>query len=559
MKNILTCFLEGVLGCFISGVIVVPTLLSMMANKRATAVLPLSGWFLMTVKEWLIEVGAFFFPAESMDSYSVVVSNDWGSWSAYIPLFGLTFVLIYILREKTWLSSLIKCCFLIVVIPILNSVFIAFSPDRYGRWLFMFSLMLSLATAVVCENVDKYRASLKYGVTFSVGAILAFTVVLCFLKWTHYDGIEIFRKHRFMLNIIMASMGLVVLAAIIKNKWIEYTKAYKGCTIFFCVCLLGISVFDYQNGALDNTGINFRDESNQYSKNVAAYLTEIPSLLKRDVLPYRYYFDEGIGYTYYNQSMTNELPSTNSFISTCHASVFDFYRALGVNRGNMSPAGPIGMQELLGARYIVTMRKLSNLKLIKHIKNANNQDFYVYVNQAALPMGTLYDSYITKSEFNKVSKEIRALVMLHTLVIEDQDVKKVEGQLKHAPEYVELTKEELLKRTIQNKNYNSNFEMGKDTLNISLEADKKEFAFYSIPYDRFWKVKVNGYNTETYNCNGLIAIPVEKGKNVIEFRYVYTPLKVGVYLSAAGCVLFALYYCLQKNTKRKESSEENEK
>ena len=556
IKNILTCFWEGILGCLISGVIVVPTFLSMMGNKRATAVLPISDWFLMTVKEWLIEVGAFFFPAESMDSYSAIVSNDWGSWGIYLPLFGLAFVLTYIFHEKNWLSSLIKCCFVMAVIPILNSVFIAFSPDRYGRWLFMFSLLLSLATAVVCEKADKYRDSLKYGLIISMGVILTFTIALCCLKRIHYDGIEIFRIHRFVLNIMSAVLGVVVLAAIIKNKRSECTKIYKGATIFFSVCLLGVSVFDYQNGALDNTGINFRIESNQYSKNVSTYLTEIPSLLKRNVLPYRYYFDEGIGYTYYNLSMTNELPSTNSFISTCHSSVFDFYRALG---GNMSPAGPVGMQELLGARYIVTMKKLSNLKLIKHIKNANNQDFYIYANQAALPMGTLYDSYITKSEFNKVSAELRALVMLHTLVIEDQDVEKVEKQLKHAPEYIELAGEELLKRTIQNKNPNSNFETKKNTLNIRLEADKKEFAFYSIPYDRFWKVKVNGYDAEMYNCNGLIAIPVEKGENIIEFRYEYTPFKVGISLSAVGCVLFALYDRLQKNVKQKESSENNEK
>ena len=559
IKNILTCFWEGILGCLISGVIVVPTFLSMMGNKRATAVLPISDWFLMTVKEWLIEVGAFFFPAESMDSYSAIVSNDWGSWGIYLPLFGLAFVLTYIFHEKNWLSSLIKCCFVMAVIPILNSVFIAFSPDRYGRWLFMFSLLLSLATAVVCEKADKYRDSLKYGLIISMGVILTFTIALCCLKRIHYDGIEIFRIHRFVLNIMSAVLGVVVLAAIIKNKRSECTKIYKGATIFFSVCLLGVSVFDYQNGALDNTGINFRIESNQYSKNVSTYLTEIPSLLKRNVLPYRYYFDEGIGYTYYNLSMTNELPSTNSFISTCHSSVFDFYRALGINRGNMSPAGPVGMQELLGARYIVTMKKLSNLKLIKHIKNANNQDFYIYANQAALPMGTLYDSYITKSEFNKVSAELRALVMLHTLVIEDQDVEKVEKQLKHAPEYIELAGEELLKRTIQNKNPNSNFETKKNTLNIRLEADKKEFAFYSIPYDRFWKVKVNGYDAEMYNCNGLIAIPVEKGENIIEFRYEYTPFKVGISLSAVGCVLFALYDRLQKNVKQKESSENNEK
>ena len=62
-----------------------------------------------------------------------------------------------------------------------------------------------------------------------------------------------------------------------------------------------------------------------------------------------------------------------------------------------------------------------------------------------------------------------------------------------------------------------------------------------------------------YNCNGLIAIPVEKGENIIEFRYEYTPFKVGISLSAVGCVLFALYDSLQKNVKQKESSENNEK
>lgn len=65
--------------------------------------------------------------------------------------------------------------------------------------------------------------------------------------------------------------------------------------------------------------------------------------------------------------------------------------------------------------------------------------------------------------------------------------------------------------------------------------------FIAYRIDRFWKVKVNGYDAEMYNCNGLIAIPVEKGENIIEFRYEYTPFKVGISLSAVGCVLFALY------------------
>ena len=62
----------------------------------------------------------------------------------------------------------------------------------------MFSLLLSLATAVVCEKADKYRDSLKYGLIISMGVILTFTIALCCLKRIHYDGIEIFRIHRFV-------------------------------------------------------------------------------------------------------------------------------------------------------------------------------------------------------------------------------------------------------------------------------------------------------------------------------------------------------------------------
>ena len=72
-------------------------------------------------------------------------------------------------------------------------------------------------------------------------------------------------------------------------------------------------------------------------------MTEIPGELDRDVLPYRYYFDEGIGHTYYNLAMTASLPSINSFISTIHPSVMEFYDAIGIGRGTWTNAGTDGL------------------------------------------------------------------------------------------------------------------------------------------------------------------------------------------------------------------------
>lgn len=58
---------------------------------------------------------------------------------------------------------------------------------------------------------------------------------------------------------------------------------------------------------------------------------------------------------------------------------------------------------------------------------------------------------------------------------------------------------------------------------VTAECDA--YAFYSVPYDQFWHVTVNGKKTKTYDVNGLTAVPVVKGENSIEFRYIYAPLK----------------------------------
>ena len=56
---------------------------------------------------------------------------------------------------------------------------------------------------------------------------------------------------------------------------------------------------------------------------------------------------------------------------------------------------------------------------------------------------------------------------------------------------------------------------------------------------------VNGKKTKTYDVNGLTAVPVVKGENSIEFRYICT-VKMGIYNDNDRWNI--VYYIYAKNT-----------
>lgn len=168
------------------------------------------------------------------------------------------------------------------------------------------------------------------------------------MPWGAYKEHIVFRELRFAFNIACSVFGILLCMWLCCIKSQNKLGIFRNAVICMSAGLFAVTILDYQRGNLDNTNVNFYEFSNTYSKNAGIYLTEIPLKLKQDVLPYRYYFDEGIGYTYYNFSMVNGLPSINSFTSTCHPSIMKFYQSIGSDRYNMTRVGPTGTAELLG-------------------------------------------------------------------------------------------------------------------------------------------------------------------------------------------------------------------
>lgn len=542
IKWIALCFWEGALGCLMASVVAVPAILSMLNSERAASTLAPESWLSMTTEDWLIRIQAFFLPAESMDSYSAISWCNWGSWNVYLPLFGMVFVIAYCIEEKTWLSSIVKTGLLISAVPILNSVFIAFSPDKYARWLFMLSLVMALATAKVVEDAGRYKTAVYKSGCLSLAVLLFYVYIVAFAKWDGENTLPVWRERKYGLIVCIAILSVLVCVAAEKFKTGKYDRTFLRLTSIVGCGLFAITIVDYQSGAPDNTNIDFHQFSTEYSESAVTYLTDVPLRLEKNVLPYRYYFDEGIGYSYYNFGMVNSLPSINSFISTCHPGVVEFYHALGINRPNMTYVGPVGTGELLGAKHIVTQSYIEAMTPVDSLENGNGQIFYIYENDLAIPLGTTYDSYITKSEFDTVEDTAKAVLMLHTLVVEDEDEERVKGILRHSEDYRTITPDSIDEVLLErNRNAQTNFQTQKNGFVSLINAETKQFAFYSVPYDQYWTATVNGKKTDILKINGLMAIEVDKGTNEIEFRYHYWPLRLAAIASLAGMLLCLLY------------------
>ena len=118
-----------------------------------------------------------------------------------------------------------------------------------------------------------------------------------------------------------------------------------------------------------------------------------------------------------------------------------------------------------------------------------------------------------------------------------------------APIFVQVN-EELFKESISKLQDEGNLKITdySDTrIEGTLTAKDDEFVFTTIPYDRYWRVYVDGERVETYaTMDTLLAFDVSAGEHEIKMVYVSVPFYAGLGVSAFGVALFALFIILER-------------
>jgi len=117
-----------------------------------------------------------------------------------------------------------------------------------------------------------------------------------------------------------------------------------------------------------------------------------------------------------------------------------------------------------------------------------------------------------------------------------------------SPMFTQVSKDKLEKSINALKDGNLNITDYSDTrIEGTIKADKDEFVFTTIPYDKYWNVYVDGERVETYaTMDTLLSFDITEGEHEIKMVYVSLPFYGGLAITLAGIGLFVLLIILER-------------
>lgn len=507
---------DGVLGVGLGAAILLPSAYFTMQNPRVKVDYYGHNSLVFVEKYYLYILKGLVFPGENQSSQSSVMQQNYTSCAAYIPLTGLIFVIAYVKEHKNWLTRMLKWCVVMACIPVLNAVFSLFA-SIYFRWYYMPTLLFALCGALVIEKREEYSESISQA-CFIWGCItVGFIVFVRFVPWDEGEYL-LFREALFWTLSCIAITGIVCTWSSMQNKSLCLFGIYL-CV--FAVLTTAMTLHLYQQDDDSATKVKARLETT----------AKLP-----DPWPYRYHsrFNE--------DTLAHNHMSMANFSSTVSGAIFRFYNSLGLERDMKSPPAIPGMRELLSAKYTITTSDMGEAVDEEYSKDLG-YTLRVYEEEVP-PIGYAYETYMTASEFANISPGLRAVAMLETLVIPDEKGQEISKVLEHCipenlttdSEYISNLAKKRSQDSVKNPKHSSG---GYESVYV---ADKDKYLFLSIPHDEGWRAYVDGNETEIVDINGLMAVPVKKGKNIIMLQYTTPLLKEGLFVSLNSFVACIIWF-----------------
>ncbi len=88
-------------------------------------------------------------------------------------------------------------------------------------------------------------------------------------------------------------------------------------------------------------------------------------------------------------------------------------------------------------------------------------------------------------------------------------------------------------------------------IEANIQVDKTPILFTSIPYDKGWRVYVDGKKKKTILLyDEFLGVKLKKGTHKIEFRYHPIGFNIGLIISSCSFVLFIFYFVLENKRKK---------
>lgn len=518
--------LAVLLGVGMAAFILFPVAMAVMGSARAlpgrgVAALAADdpGFPVRVLGKYIPRIQSFFVPSisEKSPGDSVFDSAGWISVEAFVTLFGLLPVCVYVVKKRDWLAWLIVLLVIIFLTP-LNGIFYLFTSVSYGRWLYGLLLLMILASLMVVK--ERIRISL---LSFWLYVALCLVIVGANILVSLYASSSIGQDFELSSQRFIIA-GLLVVNLICLCIWVCNRDRRRLLLAMVSVCcMLNLAAFSnsliLSDADLDE-GQPYPMQSLLSTDNFAAGPVEME------------YRTDYIG-PYRNVAMLQNDPGVYSFHSVYNKNLIPFRSAVDPDY-----SAPDFKPSEISRESMAAMMSVKEIKDFSNPQKPAHHSFPYFI-----PMGYSYDSYILSSELERYVKQHDTVdvprLLLASLAVNGEDEGALAPYLRKTGVSAALPIDSLV--SARGRFTATGFKGNSRGFTCNTDFDRPRVLFFSVPADSGFKAEVNGEPTRIYNVNlGMSAIVVPAGKTLVRFSYFPPGLLPGLIVSGISFLVFLI-------------------
>ena len=534
------------IGCALAGVLLLPSLMHMLTITRTgggTSVL--SGYAPAVLLERL---RALLMPIESNVVHAFYGdAPSWSSTACYLPVFGLTGTVVFLLMQKTqrWLKALTLALLATSAVPVLCGTFALFTNISYTRWWYGLALMLTLATLYAVKSVPARRAWLAAFVVCSL-AVLVLTLPLLLPEGTlsllPVCAQEVIANRKTgayapgsfrALSIALSLLGGGAMLLLI-------TKKLRLAPALALVCAAACAQYAGYIAAGDSLILSGGNDPGKgvYTLNQIAE----PALASLELDDPENFKRIDYGPMLRNYGLLRGTSSLTCFSSLRTSTVGKFVSMAGFGYDEsttvMPPDGGGAIRALLS---VTEYHQFSEDETIPEgfVYDREENGFAVYTNPNAVPMGFLQTT-ATGTHHQRMNRKTVGQVLLAAAALDDKALETYGSRMDRLDVYNIPAWEESAARLRDNAC--GSFTLTDKGFAAHISAKEPGIVVFTIPFDKGFSAALDGQETEIIPCDvSFMGVWVEPGEHEIVFTYRTRMLSLGIAMSGIAAAVLIGY------------------
>lgn len=547
MRRVALVVFECGVGCALSGVLLLPSLMHMLTITRTGA----GGAPLLTrtyAPAVLMErLRAMLMPIESNVLHAYYGdAPSWTSTACSLPVFGLTGAAVFFSQKKQrWLKALLAALLLASAVPALCGAFSLFTNVAYTRWWYGLALLLALATLLALRNVSSRRAWLT---AFAACSTLVLLLTAPFLLPEGAlsalpERIAQFIRHRrtgaYAGDALRAlSVALTLLGG--AGMLLLILKRPRFAPALAAVCLVACAQYAGYI-AVGDRAILSGGETPGGGVYTLADIAE-PTLSALKLEEETEYKRIDYGRRLRNYGLLRGDSSLTCFSSLRTSTVGRFVTMAGFGYDESTTVAPPDHRAALRALLSVTeYHRFDETDEVPEgfVYDREENGFAVYANPNAVPMGFLQTT-VTGTHHQRMDSETVGTVLLAAATLDDAELARFAGRLQTLDVHAIPDWQESAARL--RSNACDRFAALADGFTAHIDAKEPGLVVFTIPYDKGFSARVDGQAAEIVPCDvSFMAVWVEPGEHEIEFTYRTRMLLPGIAMSIMAAMALCAY------------------